>query len=627
MATYESTQCAHVWANGNAQSGKNNGGSLYFEGRRIYSYGPHFVAGLRLPGRRFAITAEKYGITTAKHVSHVWRAAGWSNGRAFPDLTGIAATLELVAWETAGSAERMAEHRAALGAYLRKHWQSFPATADDGRGDAWEGETAGAYLFRLSFPRSRTTWAAMRAKLEREAARKAETNAKRLARSLERDAAEKAAEPWPVCRARALSKMGSYGQRDLREMVSDYWKASRAAPKRYARVRAELWSRYKRLKAMLARAEAADAANRTSWSRYGGTVADHNKARAIIGKLRRLKAGAIGYVPGFEGPDGPDKLAAALALPNGSAWRVIADSLADAARLNIHMPTRIRAAALGAFHAEALAIAEARETESTRLARIAEARRAALRELRTLNSLRRAWAEGWPGHGSDAPVRDLREIMARAESLLSMASGELYHVREAPSVRERLARFAERLELIRAEAEAERLPYLEAREREREAARKLERETAERLARMSPAERLEAWRAGEVPDSAVRELERERGPLLRAVGAQVSACQVSAGELVTSQGARVPLRHAFRVFQFVAHCRATGRAWKPGADFGPARIRVGHFSVDSVSPSGDFVAGCHAIRWPEIAALAERLGVADCMAEPETISGELETAA
>lgn len=627
MPTYESTQCAHVWANGNVQSGKNNGGSLYFGGRRIYSYGRHFVAGLRLPGRRFAITAEKYGTTTAKHVSYVWRAAGWSNGRAFPDLTGIAGTLEALAWAEPRLNADAERERATLAAYLRKNWQSFPADADGRESDSWGGETAGAYLFRLSFPRSRSTWAAMRAKLEREAARAAEQSAKRLARSLERDAAEKAAEPWPTCRARALSQMSSYGQRDLREMVSDYWKASRAAPKRHARVRAELWSRYKRLKAMLLRAEAADAKNRTQWSRYGGTVADHNKARAIIGKLRRLRAGAIGYVPGFEGPDGPDKLAAALALPNGSAWRIIADSLAEAARLSVHMPTRIRAAALGAFQAEALAIAEARETESDRLRRIADARRAALRELRTLNASRRTWAQGWPSHDSNQAQRSLRAIMTMAESLLSMASGESYYVREAPPVRERLARFAARLEAIRAQAEAERAPLLEAWEREREAARKREREAAERLALMSPAERLEAWRAGDLPDSAVWELERERGPLLRTVGAEVSACTVSAGELVTSQGARVPLRHAFRVFQFVAHCRAAGRAWKPGADFGPARIRVGHFSLDSVSPSGDFVAGCHAIKWPEIAALAERLGVADCMAEPETISGELETAA
>lgn len=625
MPTYESTQCAHVWANGNVQSGKNNGGSLYFEGRRIYSYGPHFVAGLRLPGRRFAVTAETYGNTTAKHVSYVRRAAGYGNGRAFPELTGIARTLEALAWEEPRLDADAERDRATLAAYLRKNWRSFPADAEGWDGDSWGGESAGAYLFRLSFPRSRSTWAAMRAKLEREAARAAEQSAKRLARHMERDAAEKAAEPWPVCRARALSLMGSYNQHDLRQMVSDYWKASRAAPKRHARVRAELWSRYKRLKAMLARAEAADAqAGRAS--RYGKVTADHNKARATIGKLRRLRAGAIGHVPGFDGPDGPDKLAAALALPNGSAWRLIADALADAARLSVHMPTRIRAAALGAFHAEALAIAEARETESTRLARIAEARRAALRELRALSGLRRARAAGWPETDSQSIARGLADICARAGYLLSMAAGESYYIWEAPTIQTRLEAIRARLETLSAEAVAERAPLLEAWEREREAARKREREAAERLARMSPAERLEAWRAGDLPDSAVRELERERGPLLRAVGAQVSACAVTGGELVTSQGARVPLRHAFRVFQFVAHCRAAGRAWKPGADFGPARIRVGHFSLDSVSASGDFVAGCHAIRWPEIAALAERLGVADCMAEPETISGELEAA-
>lgn len=625
MATYESTQCAHVWANGNAQSGKNNGGSLYFEGRRIYSYGPHFVAGLRLPGRRFAITAEKYGTTTAKHVSHVWRAAGWSNGRAFPDFTGIAATLELVAWETAGSAERMAEHRAALGAYLAKHWQSFPATADDGRGDAWEGETAGAYLFRLSFPRSRTTWAAMRAKLEREAGRKAEASKARL-RALEaQQGRELAARPWPEVRAGAWKGAADYGQRGLRETIKDCRASRLATPKAHKRVRATLWSYESRLREILARAE-----RDADWH---GNPGDRTKARATLGKLRQFKAGAIGFVPGFEGPDGPDKRAAALALHNGAAWRFLADALAELARLPVHMPGTLRAAALGEFATLARETAEQREGEAERARRLADARRAALRELRGLNQVRRVRAAGWPGMESGAIVRAMREGMIHADSLLSMGAGESYYVREAPPVRERLARFAERLEAIHGTLEAERAPYLEAWEREREERAKREREAAARLAQMSPDERLDAWRAGDLPDSAVRELERERGPLLRTVGAQVSACTVTAGELVTSQGARVPLRHAFRVFQFVAHCRASRTTWRPlerpaGERTGvPSQIRVGHFRVDVIRPDGSFVAGCHAIRWPEIAALAERLGVADCMAEPETISGELETAA
>lgn len=65
-----------------------------------------------------------------------------------------------------------------------------------------------------------------------------------------------------------------------------------------------------------------------------------------------------------------------------------------------------------------------------------------------------------------------------------------------------------------------------------------------------------------------------------------------------------------------------GKGWKPGA-WGPKEIRVGHFRLDSVAPSGDFKAGCHSINWPEIARLATALGVADCLASLPEIAGEL----
>lgn len=123
--------------------------------------------------------------------------------------------------------------------------------------------------------------------------------------------------------------------------------------------------------------------------------------------------------------------------------------------------------------------------------------------------------------------------------------------------------------------------------------------------------------------------EAKRGPLLRALEPEIDGCTVIGGTLETSQGATVPLRHAFRVFQLVAYCRANGISW--AAERGasdvrhrlPRTIRVGHFRLDSIAPSGDFVAGCHAIKWPEIERLAERLGVSGCLASPAEIAEEL----
>ena len=98
------------------------------------------------------------------------------------------------------------------------------------------------------------------------------------------------------------------------------------------------------------------------------------------------------------------------------------------------------------------------------------------------------------------------------------------------------------------------------------------------------------------------------GALLRAVNVQRNgAGEVVAGTLETSHGAQVPLDHALRVFAFLKLVRARGVAWTRNG----ARLRVGHFQVDSVAPNGDFVAGCHRITWAEVARLSDVLGVAE----------------
>lgn len=182
-----------------------------------------------------------------------------------------------------------------------------------------------------------------------------------------------------------------------------------------------------------------------------------------------------------------------------------------------------------------------------------------------------------------------REALARLEMESRRAIMEHCHM--LPAMR---SAWAERIEALFAEQRAAAAII---------DAERLEAERAER----------EAWLAN-APD-APRYAYNLKGPrgsaLIRAEGAEIDGCAVAAGELVTSQGARVPLAHAVRVFGFVRAVRERGQAWERKAGVGP---RAGHFTVDSVEPDGSFRAGCHYIAWEETERLARLLGVWDCPA-------------
>lgn len=132
---------------------------------------------------------------------------------------------------------------------------------------------------------------------------------------------------------------------------------------------------------------------------------------------------------------------------------------------------------------------------------------------------------------------------------------------------------------------------------------------AERKRFEAEREARKAWIAGETVYTRARLSDERGGALVRARDAQIDGCAVVSGELETSHGARVPLRHAARIFAFVRRVRETGETWTADS----ARpVRVGHFTLDSVEPSGDFVAGCHRINWSETERLARELGLWNC---------------
>ena len=120
-------------------------------------------------------------------------------------------------------------------------------------------------------------------------------------------------------------------------------------------------------------------------------------------------------------------------------------------------------------------------------------------------------------------------------------------------------------------------------------------------------EAIQEWRDGGNPAAARYFDSPHGGAAVRAVRVERDESgAITGGTLETSHRASVPLVAALRVFRFLKHCRDTGESFRANG----RRLPVGSFRVDSVTPQGDFVAGCHRIKWKEVAALAESLGVA-----------------
>lgn len=623
QTVFSNDMVAHVWAQQTQPFGRSNNGNFYFEGPNLYSYGTHYPVGIfTRSGRVFLNSTSSTPTTEGKHKNAARRALP-DYGRdalRLPDLDDVADLLN----RTDESGRLPVADRAAwagrVARYLESGWRSIPADS-------------GGAAFLLEAIGSRATWEAMRARFEAKADREAEAKAARLKAGNVRHGRDVAARPLLEMRETAWLEADSYGQRELRDSVKDIRAARLATPKAHKRVRSALWERETALRAILASAEAD--------SDRHGNPGDRTKARGLLAKLRRFRDGRVGHVPGFDGPDGPDKRQAALDLPTGAGWRTLANLLNGLAVLGVHVPTATREAA-ERLYTKADGIATRLEGEETQRREIADAKRRVLAELRTFNAGRRhyrrlvadgSWAgdreaESYPG-GPVAPMTDrqraraLDSILAHVPSRSPWGTERGFQLR--PDLAAKAARIAEAAERHAAELEPIRDRLRSEAERRAAEAAKAEREREERLALMSPDELREAWEAGELPrgNRHLAALERDSGPLLRAIGAEIDGCTVKGGTLETSQGATVPLRHAFRVFQFVSACRAEGKAWTPGA-WGPARIRVGHFALDRVDSSGTFKAGCHTIQWAEIARLADRLGVAGCLVPLPEAAAELE---
>lgn len=76
-------------------------------------------------------------------------------------------------------------------------------------------------------------------------------------------------------------------------------------------------------------------------------------------------------------------------------------------------------------------------------------------------------------------------------------------------------------------------------------------------------------------------------------------------EVETSQGARVPVRHARLLLAIVRRTIASGVEWVSNGK----TIHIGHYTVDRIDVAGNLHAGCHHIDWDEISRFAEVLDV------------------
>ncbi|RUP22322.1 hypothetical protein [Methylobacterium sp.] len=156
------------------------------------------------------------------------------------------------------------------------------------------------------------------------------------------------------------------------------------------------------------------------------------------------------------------------------------------------------------------------------------------------------------------------------------------------------------------------------------------RNTPERIAaRAARAEAAAAAKAARDAETAAARVERERALREAWLSGEPTAyyhgrderggayLRVRGDVLETSLGAEAPLSHAIKAFRFVKLCRERGEAWHRNG----RTVRVGHFQVDSIEASGDFVAGCHRINWSEVERIAASLDLLD--AEPSADAVEL----
>ena len=66
--------CTHAWAHQTSTHGRSGNHNLYFEGPRLYSYGPHFLVAALLPGDIVLLNNSSFSPSTGQHQSYAVQA-------------------------------------------------------------------------------------------------------------------------------------------------------------------------------------------------------------------------------------------------------------------------------------------------------------------------------------------------------------------------------------------------------------------------------------------------------------------------------------------------------------------------------------------------------------------------
>lgn len=103
---YRGREVAHVWNSQTEEEGQNSNGQFYFIGRRIYSYGSHYLAGFIMPDGVALLNSSSYSMTTSKHQSFVSYATCNRRQILAPNLTALEYPLRRLAGGRSKKGER-----------------------------------------------------------------------------------------------------------------------------------------------------------------------------------------------------------------------------------------------------------------------------------------------------------------------------------------------------------------------------------------------------------------------------------------------------------------------------------------------------------------------------------------
>ena len=105
-------------------------------------------------------------------------------------------------------------------------------------------------------------------------------------------------------------------------------------------------------------------------------------------------------------------------------------------------------------------------------------------------------------------------------------------------------------------------------------------------------------------------------------GVATSYLRTHGDEVQTSRHASVPLAHAIRAYLFVKLCKERGKGYETNGH----TVRLGHYTLDRITPKGDTYIGCHFFSYEVLEAWATKQGIAQANATDEALTRTLEVA-